>query len=434
MKPTGRLVALAGAWLGLALLVSFRPTLTWVWVLAGALLAAVALADAWRALRREPLGVERRHPSSLALGAWTAVTLRVLSTSARDETVEVFDGCPAALAFEGLPHRIVLPSRSGVDFDYRVRAVERGDAVFAEAELLRPSPLGLWLRRERSGPRTSVKVYPNFASIAGFTLHALEGRIQMLGIRRRQRRGEGFDFRQLRDFQLGDVLRQVDWKATSRRQRPISREYQEERDQQILFLVDCGRRMRAIDGELAHFDHALNAVLLVAYLALRQGDAVSLMTFGGVDRWLPPVKGKSSMTTLLNAVYDLEPTLEPPDFVEAAARLKSRQKRRALVVIVTNQRDEDEDELRPALELLRRKHLIVLASLREATVEALATSQIATHADALRSCAALDYLQSRRTTLERLAGRGVLPLDVLPSRLPIALAEKYLEIKRAGRL
>jgi uncharacterized protein (DUF58 family) len=173
---------------------------------------------------------------------------------------------------EGLPRTIELLPGTAAEFSYRVRAVRRGEARFAPAEILRRSVLGLWLRRERSGEASSVRIYPNFAAVAGFTLHAMEGRLQLMGIRRKRRRGEGFDFRQLRDFQLGDTLRQVDWKATSRRQRPISREYQEERDQQILFLVDCGRRMRAMDGELAHFDHCLNAVLLVAYLALRQGD------------------------------------------------------------------------------------------------------------------------------------------------------------------
>lgn len=138
--------------------------------------------------------------------------------------------------------------------------------------MLRGSPWRLWVKRQLARVPGSVRIYPNFASIAGFTLHALENRIQLMGIRRRQRRGEGLEFRQLRDYQQGDMLRQIDWKATSRRGKPISREYQEERDQQVLFLLDCGRRMRALDGETAHFDHCLNALLLVAYVALRQGD------------------------------------------------------------------------------------------------------------------------------------------------------------------
>lgn len=202
----------------------------------------------------------------------------------------------------------------------------------------------------------------------------------------------------------------------------------------MLFLVDCSRRMRAVDGDLSHFDHCLNALLLVAYVALRQGDSVSLATFGGVDRRLPPVKGRQSMSALLNAVYDLETTLEPPDYLEAAARLKAFQRRRALVIVITNQRDEDEDELGPALELLRRRHLVVLASLREMRVEALLGRDVDSFEAALSRASALDYVQARQRALERHRGRGVIPLDVAPADLQVALAEQYLEIKRSGRL
>jgi uncharacterized protein (DUF58 family) len=362
------------------------------------------------------------------------VRLTVLQPGGRTERVTVFDGYPPQTDVEGLPREVVVPAQSGVVLEYRLRAVRRGAAVFSPVEVLRVSPLRLWDVRERTRIDHSLRIYPNFTAVVGFALHALENRMQLLGIRRRQRRGEGMEFRQMRDYQAGDSLRQIDWKATSRRQKTISREYQEERDQQVVFLLDCGRRMRAVDGALSHFDHCLNALLLVAYVALRQGDSVSLLTFGGVERRLPPLKGRQSMTALLNAVYDLEATLEPPDYLEAATRLRATVRRRALVVVITNQRDEDEDELGPALELLRARHLVVLASLRETSVQALLEGPVEDLEAALARCAAMDYAQSRRRALERHAGRGVLALDVAPSELQVALAEKYLEIKRAGQL
>jgi uncharacterized protein (DUF58 family) len=434
MKPSVTAITLAAAWLLGALAASLWPSLRGAWAAGGAVLAAGALADAVLALTRKPLAITRTHAHSLSLGSWTTIRLRIENPAAQPEEVEVFDGCPDRTQFEGLPRSVTVPAASALELEYRLRAVRRGAATFGPCEVLRRSPLGLWQRKELGAAGGSVRIFPNFAAIAGFTLHALEGRLQLMGIRRKPRRGEGLEFRQLRDYQAGDVLRQIDWKATSRRGKTISREYQEERDQRVLFLIDCGRRMRAQDGELTHFDRCLDATLLVAYLALRQGDAVSLMTLGGVDRRLPPVKGRQSMTALINCVYDLEPTLEPPDFVEAAARVKAFQTRRSLVVVVTNQRDEDEEDLRPALELLRRRHVVVLASLREVSVDALAEAEVSSLEGALRHCAALDYVQARRRSLETLSGRGVITLDVAPSRLAVALAEKYLEIKRAGRL
>jgi uncharacterized protein (DUF58 family) len=434
MRPARRAIAAAGLWAAIGLAAAFWPKLETAWLVISGLFLLALVADAVAALRRRPLAVERRAPHSLALGAWTAVRLRLENHGQRAADVEVFDGYPEATEFEHLPQRCRVPPGRGLELEYRLRAVRRGAAPFRPCQIRRASPLGLWVVLERSDPGGSVRIYPNFTAIAGFTLHALESRIQLMGIRRKQRRGEGLEFRQLRDYQQGDMLRQIDWKATSRRRKPISREYQEERDQQVVFLIDCGRRMRSIDGDLMHFDHCLNAMLLVAYVALRQGDAVSLLTFGGVQRRLPPVKGKHSMNALLNAVYDIETTLEPPDFQEAAARVRAAQSRRSLVIVLTNQRDEDEDDLRPALELLRRRHLVVFASLREVAVEDMRTAPVTDLDSALRSCAAAQYVHGRRRALEALRGRGVIPMDVAPRDLPVALAEQYLEIKRAGRL
>jgi len=434
MRPAGRLIGGAAVWTVASVVYAIWPQAGVAWIAVGIALIAVAAVDAVRTLRRPRLAVARVAPRMLSLGAWTTIELELRNPSATDERVEVWDGCPPQTEFEDQPTTLTVPANVGLRSEYRLRALRRGPARFGPVEVLRDSPWRLWRACERTQLDATLRVYPNFADVAGFTLHALENRISLMGIRRTRRRGEGFEFRQLRDYVVGDSLRQIDWRATSRRRKPISREHQEERDQQLVFLLDCGRRMRAVDGDLTHFDHCLNALLLVAYIALRQGDSVSLATFGGPSRWLPPVKGRSAMTTLLNSVYDLETTLEPSDFVEAATAVKARNRRRALVVLVTNQRDDDEEDLRQALELLRKRHLVVLASLRETSVDALAHAAPANVDAAARLCAAQDYLDARRASLDSLGGRGVITMDVAPSRLHVELAEKYLEIKRAGRL
>jgi uncharacterized protein (DUF58 family) len=145
----------------------------------------------------------------------------------------------------------------------------------------------------------------------------------------------------------------------------ILREYQEERDQQVMFLLDCGRRMRTAEGGRAEFEAVLDAVLLTAQAALRQGDLVGLMTFSGARRWLAPRKGMTQQHALLNALYDLESSAEAPDSTSAARDLTLRVRKRSLVVLVSNVRDEDADERGACLELLASRHLVLLASLRE---------------------------------------------------------------------
>jgi uncharacterized protein (DUF58 family) len=245
----------------------------------------------------------------------------------------------------------------------------------------------------------------------------------------------GLEFHQLREFREGDSLRQIDWKATARQRTPIAREYQDERDQQIIFMLDCGRRMRSQDDELAHFDHALNASLLLSYVALRQGDAVGLSTFAS-DRphYLAPIKGTGQLNVLLNSVYDLQSTQRPADYQAAATQLLARQKRRALVVLVTNLRDEDDEELLTAVKRLSKLHRVLVASLREDLLDNLRHAPVQTLPEALAYCGTVDYLNDRAQLHERLKAHGVLVVDARPQELGAELVTRYLGWKKAAAL
>jgi uncharacterized protein (DUF58 family) len=192
--------------------------------------------------------------------------------------------------------------------------------------------------------------------------------------------------------------------------------------------------MRAEDGRLSEFDHTLNAVLLLSHVALRQGDAVGVMTFGGVDRWIAPRRSVARVNVILNGIYDIEPTLHAADYSDAVVRLLQRQARRALVVLVSNLRDEDTDDLLPALSLLKRHHLVLFASMRETAVEAITEQRVNRFEPALEQAAAYQYLRYRQQAHDALSRSGVLTLDVSPENLPVAVVNRYFDIKRSGLL
>jgi uncharacterized protein (DUF58 family) len=258
----------------------------------------------------------------------------------------------------------------------------------------------------------------------------------------RRRRGEGLDFHQLREYRVGDTSRQIDWKATARARRLISREYQDERDQRIVFLLDCGQRMRAREAPvdaaeraLSHFDHTVNALLLLAYVALRQGDAVGVLTFGHPKpRYFAPRKSVATVNLILNGLYDLEPTVAAPDYLVATEDLHARLSKRALVVILTNLRDEDDSLLVSALRLLRRRHLTLLANLREPSLDRVVRAGVARFDEALTYGAAAEYLRTRDATMARLRQQGVEIVDGYPQDLPRLLVNRYWDMKRAGRI
>jgi uncharacterized protein (DUF58 family) len=288
--------------------------------------------------------------------------------------------------------------------------------------------------RRYVGQPSEVRVYPNFRALAKYTLLATDNRLSQIGVLQVRRRGEGTEFHQLREYREGDAQRTIDWKATARTGRLISREYEEEKDQRVLLVIDCGRRMASKDDELSHFDHALNAALLLAHVALRQGDAVGMMTMAGVNRYCEPRKSVAAVNAILNRVYDIEPTLDIPDYHLAAQEVMRQVRRRSLVIVLTNLRDEDDDTLLPALKLLRTRHLVVLASLREAIISRALWTRVDSFDRAVTHAAAADYLAARERAFRRIGAAGAVCLDVEPERLAIALVNRYLELKRGGRL
>jgi len=430
------MLRLAAGLLAFAFLASWVKELAPIWEAGIVLFVAAAIADLAAARALAPrLELERFVPTSLAIGRWRDCDLRLHNRGGFALRCELYDHHPAACEVQGLPMDLVVPGGGFAQGRYRIRPGERGDLAIEPAHVRVLSALGLWQARLRVGPEQVLRCYPDFAELADYALFATENRLSRIGVLHRRRRGEGLEFHQLRDYREGDAMRQIDWKATSRRGRLIAREYEDERDQHIVFLVDCGRRMIARDGALSHFDEVLNAVLLLAYVALRQGDSAGLMTFAGDEpRFVPPRKSRATLNVFLNTLYDAQPTLRPPDYYTAAVELSRRLKRRSLVIVVSNLRDEDEETLLPALVLLKRKHLVLFANLREAVLDEMRSAPVANLEQAVTFAAEALYERDRSATMRGVQSAGAILMDTPPGELAVALVNRYLDLKRSGRV
>jgi len=424
----------------------------------GAVLAVAvvyALADLWYSLRlwrNAPLRLERRLPGAFSLGVPTEITLTLFNEGRRAWRFDVFDEVDPQFTFQGLPQTIALSAQAHVVVRYTAAACMRGMAVFGPTQIRWRTRSGCFQVRQRLGEAASLRVYPNFAAMARYAWLAGNQRLAQIGIKSYQQRGQGTDFRQLSDYRTGDSLHRIDWKATLRQQRPIVREYQDDRDQCVLFLLDCGRRMRADETDAAfdsaaspndapvggsHFDEALNALMLLSYVALKDGDEVGAMTFGtapGEQRNFAPRKGVATLNALMNRLHDIQPGLTHSDYMFAARQVMSVQRRRALVIVLTNFRDEDAAELRPAVGLLRSHHLVLVASLRERVIGRIAAGPLRREQDAVDVAAAHLFEQTRRDTFAHVVGNDPLSVDVEPAQLAIALVNRYHAVKRAGLL
>lgn len=434
MRPQRRLIYVLATWTAAALAVAFVPQWQSAWLGLSFPLVLIIMLDAIDAYRPPKLRIDRSVPHNLAIACWRGVTLHIHNASRRQYDLRVYDHHPISFLTEDMPHRLSLATGTQASLHYRVRPQQRGDARFDKVEVELSSVLRFWRRMHSFPLPHTVKVYPNFSEVTKFALLATDNKLSQMGVKHRQRRGGGKEFHQLREYREGDDIRSIDWKASSRLRKLIAKEYQDERDQQVMFMIDCGRRMRAEDGDVKHFDQTLNAMLLLAYVALRQGDSVGFMTFAGEERWFPPQKGQMVVNKILNRLYDLDTTLQSTDYEAAAKALLARQRKRALVIILTNARDEDQSDLATAIRLLRTKHLVLVANLREAVLDQQLDTPVEDFDGALGFAATATYLEERRHVHNQLSRLGAIALDVIASQLPIGVVNQYLDIKSSGRL
>ena len=439
MKPSRLLLYAVAGWLALGGLAALATIFDWprefeikalFWSYF-ALLALLAALDAG-AQRRPRLEVTRSLEPHLALGVPQRVSLRLENHGRRHLRCWLTDFPPPQLQMEGLPQRLVVEPGSGVRVRYRVTPLARGPAEFGRVGCRVLSPWRLWEKNYYYGAPEQTRVYPNYKPLFRSSFIGSDQLYTDLGLQLRQRRGEGTDFHQLRDFRIGDSLRQIDWRATARFQKPISREYQEERDQQVVFLLDCGRRMRARDGEISHFDHALNALLISAFVALRQGDSVGLLSFAGQSRWVAPIKGRFQISRLLDQIYDLDSSPVTSDFLDVAQQVMSRQTRRSLIVLISSLEPQDRDDLVSAARLLSQRHLVMVASMRQQILTDTLESEVVSIDDALRYCGVQQHLQQQAAMYAELRGDNIIVADTPPAYMHSTLINEYMSLKRSG--
>jgi len=426
----GLLMQWLSLWMGKALLMLGLPL--------AVLLVSMDITGSLEHLSAANIRAERQLPAALALGVATEVTLTLFNEGPHAWQGRVFDEADPALVIEGMPQTITLPAKSTLTLRYSVTAQARGMAHFGGTQVRWQSRWRTCEIQDTLGEPQTLRIYPNFAAVARYAWLSGDRRLAQIGIKSWPRRGQGTDFRQLADYRSGDALRHIDWKASQRHQRPIVREYQDERDQRVIFLLDCGRRMRADEADgSSHFDQSLNALLLLAHVALHEGDEVGAMTFGlpeGQQRDFAPRKGAATLNALMNHLHDIQPTRLHSDCQSAARRLLTLHRRRALVIVLTNFQSDDAPEWRAAMQLLRTRHLVVVASLRERVLADMAQQPLLRSEDAVDVAAAHLFEQTRRDAFARSIAHDALSIDVEPAQLAVALVNRYHAIKRAGVL
>lgn len=426
MIPSRALVMLALFPLGLALAVLADRSLIVPMLACDLGIALFAGLDALLA-RRPLVTVKRAVPAVLSIGKPNLITLEARSISRRRLRVEIADDLWDTAETSDLPVRLDLPARGRETARYHLVPTKRGAHALGDHHVRYLSPLGLWIRQVDIPAASSVKVYPDVQAVRAFELLARQDR-DPSALRASRKRGGESEFERLREYRRGDEFRSIDWKATARRQKLISREYQLESNQNVLFLLDAGRLMTARAGDLSLFDHALNATLMLSHVAARGGDRVGLVAFADeIQRYAPPAGGAGAARHIIQAGYDLHPDLVETNYASAFEHVGLRVRKRSLVVLFTQVVDDV-----AAADLIRLmrgvmpRHLPLMVLLRDTDVDALVEGG---EVDPYVRGAAAELSSFRDKVVRDLKKHGALVLDVAPDQLTPQLINRYLEIK-----
>lgn len=409
---------------------------------------AVCLVDLWTLPHARSLSAARSLVRIASQGKPQGVELSVINHSRRRLKIDIADDVPGEFETEPREYRLVMLPDSRTVVPYRMRALRRGLYRMHCVHVRTGSHFGFWNRQLALPAEDEIHVYPDLKQLREYDLLARTNRLSLLGLRRSRRIGTENEFERLRNYTVDDDHRHIDWRASARRQELTVRDFQANQNQQLLFVVDCGRMMTGLSGRLPLFDHALNAMLMLSWIALSRGDSVGLLLFSaGIQGFVPPQAGTRQINHLLHTSFNQFAACSESRYDLAFRYLDQRVRKRSLVILMTNVMDRVhaavvEEHLRvqvgrhlPLAVFLRDHELFELAAGRSGDAN---PPEAALAVGSLESAAvqgvARDVAEWRAEAIARLAKKGILTLDAFPGQLTAPLVNRYLEIKARGLL
>jgi uncharacterized protein (DUF58 family) len=462
---TSRAVLLFCAGLLLAIPAFWQPKRIGFMLAWDLLLLILCVADAARLPRPESLMVTRRFVDSPQLSEPTRVETAVVMNADGVIDATVVDDLHPVLVVKPEAQRVEVFPREEAISTQTVWPGERGDFAMGKVYLRYRGALRLVERWAAAEPMTAqgtpqrVRVFPAHEDSRGraafFLLRARQIELQR---RKLQLRGTGREFESLRDFQQGDELRSISWTATARRGRLVARQFTAERSQQVWVVLDAGRLSRTafelrrgepelvgetvMERESAHrlsvtqLDQATTAAVMLAQVVSGSGDKFAMLAYGrDVKQALPPGAGMVHTRLLLDLLSQTKADAAEADHLNAVARLKMLQRRRGLMVWITELVDSaGKPELVTAASELVRRHLVVLVLLKHPELEELANRVPKTREEMFHTTAAQEMLERRRETIAQLERQGVLIVETTAEEIGVRAVSQYLEVKARGLL
>jgi|SRR5579884_3327881 len=410
--------------------------LWWTGITAAVFFIIAAIADALTGPLAREVRLTRLTPEPFALRRPATIAYSVENASRRFVRIGLIEAPSPLLRYDVDEVRALIAPQSRAALQRPVTPVARGSDTLGEIFVSMENPIGLLRRRMRIPQATDIRVYPDLSAVERYgKLHA-RNRLLEAGLRRMRLRGAGTEAESVREWTPGDPFRSVNWKATARRGKMMVAQYEVERSQNVMIVLDAGRLMMPRAGEQRKFDYAVTAALSVASIASLANDKVGVVAFAAeILRAFAPRPSGRSAARIAQEIHDITPRFEESDYDRAFAYVRTHAHKRSLVIFFTDMVDPvAQSSILAQIGTLTRRHLVVCAFMNDAAIDTALSIDPASVSEAFAAGVALELREERRVAAATLARLGARVIDVPAHELTTALIDQYLQIKQRGLL
>ena len=393
---------------------------------------ALTLADSaalW-AFGRNAVEARRTVAERLSNGDDNPVTIDVESILPFAIDITVIDELPVQFQMRNAAYPLHVDKQGHAQLVYHIRPTERGSYGFGRIRLFVRTPLALVERRFTKGDPKDVKVYPSYLMLRRYELLAMSNNLQEMGIKRIRRPGNNTDFDEIKDYVEGDDYRTINWRATARRHHLMVNVYQEERSQQVISVIDKGRMMHRAWRGMTLLDYAINAALVLSYVATRRDDRAGLVTFADhFDTFVPPERRSGQMQRLLEALYNQQTDFAETDFSQLLTGLTRSLSRRSLLILFTDFLGIHALERQlPILRQIALRHRLLIVFFSDEQQEDYIATRPTDTEDYYRHVIAEKYAAEQQLIVSTLRRYGIQALLTTPRHLSIDAVNRYLQM------
>lgn len=377
---------------------------------------------------------ERILPEKLSNGDQNSIEIRILNTYRFGTKVRIIDEIPVQFQKRDFEIQSTILSAQEKNFTYTLRPTERGEYYFGNLLVFTRTYIGFVERKQEFSKKASLPTYPSFLQLRKYDFLAFTNKLKIFGLKKIRRIGHTLEFEQIKEYVTGDDIRNINWKATAKKNQLMVNQYQDEKSQPIYSVIDTGRVMKMPFDGLSLLDYAINATLVISNIAIKKQDKAGMFTFSrSLNNMIVAQRRKSQMNLILETLYNIKTDFVESDFSRLYIDIKRNITQRSLLLLYTN--FETLDGLHrqlPFLQSLSKKHLLVVIFFENTELKNILNQKAETTKQIFEKTIAEKFVYEKKMIVNELRKHGIQSILTSPEDLTINTINKYLEIKSRG--